>query len=83
MKAVLIFDADNTLWDTDSVFRSAQLSLLRTLQKFHLLSDPEEHLSTLRTIDRELFEQMGRFEYDFKVLSIALIILPISFLLKI
>lgn len=72
MKAVLIFDADNTLWDTDSVFRSAQLALLETLAKDGLLTDPESQLETLRMLDRELFSQMGRFEYDFKVLSAAL-----------
>jgi putative hydrolase of the HAD superfamily len=72
MKAILIFDADNTLWDTDSVFRNAQLSLLKTLEKFQLLTRPEEQLTILRMIDRELFEQMGRFEYDFKVLTTAI-----------
>jgi putative hydrolase of the HAD superfamily len=71
MNAVLVFDADNTLWDTDSVFRSAQLALLKTLEKFHLLIDSETQLATLRMIDRELFKQIGRFEYNFKLLSVA------------
>lgn len=72
IEAVLIFDADNTLWDTDSVFRSAQLALLEILAKYGLLTDPESQLETLRMLDRELFSKMGRFEYDFKVLSAAL-----------
>lgn len=71
MKAVLIFDGDNTLWDTDSVFRNAQLALLKILAKDKLLTDPESQLKVLRMLDKELFSQIGRFEYDFKVLSAA------------
>lgn len=71
MKAVLVFDADNTLWDTDSIFRSAQTALLQILSKSGFVDEPETHVETLRVLDRELFRRMGRFEYNFKVLSKA------------
>ncbi len=72
MNAVVIFDADNTLWDTDGVFRAAQLALLSTLADTGLLRDPMEHLCTLRCIDQALVRQLGQAEYDFRVLAAAL-----------
>lgn len=73
MKFILVFDADNTLWDTDSIFRLAQLSLLEKLAKYNLVTEPESRLDILRKLDRKLFNEMGRFEYNFKVLALALI----------
>ncbi len=69
MNTILVFDADNTLWDTDSVFKNAQLTLLETLAKEQLTPDPNSALITLRAVDQQLFSQMGRFEYNFKVLA--------------
>ena len=69
--AVLIFDADNTLWHTNAIFRAAQLAALRVLAEASLIVDPEAQLETLRTLDRELVRRMGRFEYDFRVLLAA------------
>ncbi len=73
MKSILIFDADNTLWDTNAIFHDAQLALLGVLAQHGVLSDPEAQFKTLRTIDQELVHQLGRAEYDFKVLALALI----------
>lgn len=46
MKFVLLFDADNTLWDTE----------------YNLVTEPESQLDILRKLDRKLFNTMGRFE---------------------
>lgn len=74
MRAVIIFDADNTLWDTNAVFRQAQLDMLRVFGRAGLLADEEHQLGVLRAVDRELISQLRRFEYDFRVLSTALAI---------
>lgn len=71
-KYLLIFDADNTIWDTNAVFESAQLALLNVLSNANLLKDPELHLKTLRTVDKELFTRLGKFEYNFKLLATTL-----------
>lgn len=75
MKAVLIFDADNTIWDTDAVFRRAQLTLLTILEKAMLITQPSSQLETLRTVDQELMSKLGQAEYDFKLLSTSLVYL--------
>ena len=72
MNAVIVFDADNTLWDTNAVFRTAQLELLRVFEKHGLVTSAEEELSTLRQIDQQLMSSLGNFEYDFVNLSRAL-----------
>jgi len=72
LRAVLIFDADNTLWDTDGVFRSAQLKLLQVLSEAGFLSDPEAQIEMLRAIDRELIDRLGHAEYDFALLALAM-----------
>lgn len=69
---ILIFDADNTIWDTDAVFRGAQLALLKTFAKAALITQPDLQLETLRTLDRVLVNKLGQAEYDFKLLSTAL-----------
>lgn len=71
-KYLLIFDADNTIWDTNAVFESAQLALLNVLSNANLLKDPQLHLKTLRTVDKELFTRLGKFEYNFKLLATTL-----------
>lgn len=72
MQLVLIFDADNTLWDTDSVFRKAQMAMLETLARARLLKDPGSHLEMLRHIDQELVQRLGTAEYNFQILATAL-----------
>jgi len=70
--AVVVFDADNTLWDTNAVFRHAQLSLLRVFAKANSFHDEDKELAVLRRVDRELINQLGRFEYDFHILATAI-----------
>lgn len=68
---VLVFDGDNTLWDTDAVFRLAQLALLSTLGEAGVVPDSHNQLDVLRTLDRELITQLGVAEYDFRLLTVA------------
>lgn len=70
--AIVIFDADNTLWDTNSVFRMAQLAMLRPFADRVLGLSPEDEFTTLRQMDRLLFQHLGKFEYDFRLLAEAL-----------
>jgi putative hydrolase of the HAD superfamily len=72
MAAVIIFDADNTVWDTDTVFRAAQLAMLTTLGEAGYVPDPESQVEMLRVLDRELVEQLGVAEYDFRLLAGAI-----------
>ena len=69
---VLVFDADNTIWDTDAVFRGGQLALLEAFAKAKLITQPNLHLKTLRIIDQALVNKLGQAEYDFRLLSAAL-----------
>jgi putative hydrolase of the HAD superfamily len=70
--AVIIFDADNTLWDTNAVFVAAQTALLRTLQREGLLDDPAHQLPALRRLDNALVTRLGSAEYDFRTLTMAM-----------
>src|SRR4051794_25138629 len=74
MRAVIVFDADNTLWDTDGVFRSAQIAMLQTLGKAGLPVSPESHFGTLRAVDQEIMSSVTQAEYDFRLLAFALIL---------
>ena len=48
-------DADNTLWDTDSLYREAQLDLLTNVEKAILIEGPrEKRLEFVRGIDQAL-----------------------------
>jgi putative hydrolase of the HAD superfamily len=71
MEALIVFDADNTLWDTNAVFREAQVNLLQVFAEAGLLESPEAELDTLRKIDRALVRVTGQFEYDFASLAVA------------
>src|ERR1051326_345121 len=72
MSAVIVFDADNTLWDTNAVFKKAQSNLLRVFAEAGLLNNPQDELGTLRKIDATLIKRTGQFEYDFALLAIAI-----------
>lgn len=72
MHFILIFDADNTLWDTNAVFGAAQAAMLETFEGMSMLSNARSRIEELRTIDRALIQRLGRYEYDFKILAIAL-----------
>jgi FMN phosphatase YigB (HAD superfamily) len=68
---VLVLDGDNTIWDTDAVFRSAQIALLEIFVEAGMISQP--NLEILRAVDRALMSKLGRAEYDFRLLSRALV----------
>lgn len=70
-RTVVVFDADNTLWDTDSVFRCAQLALVRELERHGLVEKPESQLEVVRALDEELMARSGHSEYDFRLLAVA------------
>jgi len=72
VSAALIFDADNTLWDTNAVFRKAQLEILRVFAKSGLIKEPESELANLRLIDKALANLAQDFEYRPIILPVAL-----------
>lgn len=56
-RAHLFTDADNTLWDTDSVFAAAQLEMLREMERQtgHNAPDDEDRgLAFLRNVDQRI-----------------------------
>ena len=72
MYFVLIFDADNTLWDTNSVFHQAHVAMLEVFETAQLLSNARQQVEKVRAIDRALIQHFGRFEYGFKNLVTAI-----------
>src|SRR5688572_9051271 len=68
---VLIFDADNTLWDTNAVFHAAQVAMLGVFEEAKLLANARDQVAHLRAIDRALMRHYDRHEYDFKTLIAA------------
>jgi FMN phosphatase YigB (HAD superfamily) len=73
MSLIIAFDADNTIWDANSVFRESQIVLLRTLSMTGVFTDPDNKLDLLRKIDFQLGKRIGKFEYDFKLLGTAIL----------
>ena len=71
MYFVLIFDADNTLWDTNSVFHEAHVAMLEVFETAQLLSNARHQVERVRAIDRALIRHFGRYEYGFKNLATA------------
>jgi putative hydrolase of the HAD superfamily len=57
LKAHLFTDADNTLWDTDTVFAAAQLDLLRQIEQLIGRDAPhneDQGLTFLRDVDQKI-----------------------------
>jgi len=71
MHFLLVFDADNTLWDTNSVFHEAHVAMLEVFEAAKLLSDARRQVERVRLIDRALIQHFGRFEYGFENLATA------------
>lgn len=69
---VLIFDADNTLWDTNAVFHAAHVAMLGVFEEAELLANARAQVGQLRALDRALMRHYDRHEYDFKTLVAAL-----------
>lgn len=72
MAAVIIIDGDNTLWDTNAIFTEAQMNILEELKNEGLDIDPETEFHTLRSFDDMLVKKYRQYEYDFRVLALAL-----------
>jgi putative hydrolase of the HAD superfamily len=70
---ILIFDADNTLWDTNSVFLKAQIALLEPFSSEGYITNASDSVEVLRSIDQILMEELGVHEYDFRYLAKALL----------
>jgi len=71
-RTAVVFDADNILWDTNAVFRRAQLGLLQVFVKAGLVNEAEAALPNLRLMDKVLAKRYGKFEYDLASLPTAL-----------
>lgn len=61
----LIFDADNTLWDTNAVFNAAQKVFVDELIGWDPNLDPDIGMQELHAADQTLIQKAGRAEYDF------------------
>ena len=72
MNIILALDADNTLWDTNEVFLTAQLSLLNSLTTAGR-SIGGDQVKVLRETDMAIARNIGNFEYDSSLLVRALI----------
>jgi putative hydrolase of the HAD superfamily len=56
--AVVFVDADNTLWDTDSVFANAQRNMLQRVEKATgTMADADDRLAFVRAVDQALAER--------------------------
>jgi putative hydrolase of the HAD superfamily len=69
---LLIFDADNTIWDTNSVYLEAQLAMLRPFQINGYIKDHTKEIISLRSIDQSLAKKISNFEYNPLFLAKAL-----------
>lgn len=75
MSGIIIFDGDNTLWDSNKVFKNAQLNLLYSLKKAGLRIRPNKELGGLREIDDLLVKYIQEYEYDFRILAQSLFLI--------
>jgi putative hydrolase of the HAD superfamily len=71
---IILFDGDNTLWDTNAVFLSAQRSMLKELRKSGYRFDPDRDVPLLRRLDGMIIKRMEKHEYDFRILALSLIL---------
>jgi phosphoglycolate phosphatase-like HAD superfamily hydrolase len=73
MACLLIFDGDNTLWDTNEVFESAQKRMLKVLQARGFPAEPDRDFTLLRRLDDRLIFHFGTHRYGARYLGYALI----------
>ncbi len=52
--SILVFDADNTLWDTDALYRNAQLELLAAVEDLSGQKASGDRLAYLRGFDQQI-----------------------------
>jgi len=68
-KLLVVLDADNTLWDTNSVFEDCQRELLEMLNDIYRHSRTEITFDRLREIDQSIAESHPRgLRYPFSIL---------------
>ena len=72
MRALLILDGDNTLWDTNFVFKNAQLDALNVFENEGWIHSSVESLQVLRQVDQLILGKLNLAEYDFSILFRAL-----------
>lgn len=70
--AILIVDGDNTLWDSNAVFKNAQLTMLKNLNKINLNITPKAEFLRLREFDDILVKHFKKHEYNFSILALSL-----------
>jgi putative hydrolase of the HAD superfamily len=70
---LLVLDGDNTLWDTNSVFVTAQLGLLDVLHRAGLCGAPTTEVAFVRRVDALLAARLQTFEYDPRDLASVLV----------
>src|SRR5271166_6606545 len=70
---VVFVDADNTLWDTDGVYATAQLNLLAAVETVTWSrSSAGDRLAQVREVDQALAERHHRgLRYPTRLLAIA------------
>jgi FMN phosphatase YigB (HAD superfamily) len=74
LSGLIVFDGDNTLWDTHALFVSARRELLTVLGKKVTFRQDEDHETTLLAIDRELISATATTEYDFHHFATAAVL---------
>lgn len=70
---VYIIDADNTLWDTNQVYTGAFKSMLSALRAQDRSFPEGFPFEVIRTVDRAIAKALGEYEYDARVLALALV----------
>jgi putative hydrolase of the HAD superfamily len=68
--ATVFVDADNTLWDTDSVFADAQQNMLKRVEAAtNAATDADDRLAYIRAVDQAIAERHhARLRYPPKLL---------------
>jgi putative hydrolase of the HAD superfamily len=71
---VVLADADNTLWDTDSIFANAQLKLLERVERFTgRTASTDDRLNFVRSCDQALASRHHlHFRYPIRMLAATL-----------
>src|SRR5262249_2139255 len=71
---LVIFDGDNTLWDTNEIFESAPKEMLGGLRAAGFPADLDRDFALLRRIDDRLISDFGgNHRYDIKYLAYSLV----------
>lgn len=73
-RPIVFVDADNTLWDTDTVYINAQLGLLANLESaLNIKAVTDDRLGYVRDIDQDIAEERHEgLKYPPKLLILAL-----------